>query len=159
MNRKPKSRPTAKQIASLYGVTPDFKDDAIPDFTPRDKPKRKRNPFRQYEDRLQKQVVKWFALQYPELRDCLCYNLSNSTNQITGVINKSLGLVTGRNDLTLYYRGKALLLELKAPDGNQSTAQKEFEASMTKAGNHYRIAWEFEQAQEIIRNFVVWCEK
>jgi hypothetical protein len=160
MNRTKPNRPTRAQLDALFG-THDFKtfNEDLPDYEPpKPKQKRKRNPFRVYEDRLQKQVIKWFALQYPHLCDLLCYNLNNSSNQITGAINKSLGLTTGRNDLTLYYRGRALLLELKAPDGKQSEAQQEFEALCTKHGNHYRIAWEFEQAQDVIRNFIRWCD-
>lgn len=160
MNRTKPPRPTREQLDALFG-THDFKTftDDLPDYEPKPKQKRKRNPFRVYEDQLQKQVVKWFGLQYPALKDLLCYNLNNSTNQISGAINKSLGLTTGRNDLTLYYQGRALLLELKAPDGKQSEAQQAFEALCTKHGNHYRIAWEFEQAIETIRKFISWADK
>jgi hypothetical protein len=156
-NNKPK-RPTKATLDALFG-THDFKTYAeLPSYEPKVKTKRKRNPFRLYEDRLQKQVVKWFGLQYPNLKDLLCYNLNNSTNQITGAINKSLGLTTGRNDLSLYYKGRALLLELKSPDGKQSKTQQQFEATCIKHGNHYRIAWEFDQAQEIIRKFITWAD-
>ena len=157
MNHKPK-RPTKATLDALFG-THDFKTyTELPDYEPKVKTKRKRNPFRLYEDRLQKEVVKWFALQYPNLKDLLCYNLNNSSNQITGAINKSLGLTTGRNDLSLYYKGHALLLELKSPDGKQSEAQQQFEATCIKYGNHYRIAWEFDQAQDIIRKFITWAD-
>jgi hypothetical protein len=158
---KPKPKPTQAQLRSLYGTT-DFKtfdDPTLPDYEPpKPKAKRKRNPLKQYEDTIQKQVVKWFGLQYPALKGLLCYNLNNSRTMISAVNNKALGLVTGRNDLTLYYRGRALLLELKAPDGKQRDEQKQFEALCNEYGNHYRIAWEFEQACDIIRKFITWCE-
>jgi hypothetical protein len=75
------------------------------------------------------------------------------------MIDKSLGLRSGRNDLSLYYRGRALLLELKTSTGRQSDAQKEFERIHTENGNHYRVAYNFEQATQIITNFIEWCEK
>ena len=154
-----KIKPTKAILHSLYG-THDFKQfDDAPDYTPPPKPtKRKRSPFKSYEDTLQKQIVKWFRLQYPDMTQLLCYNNNNSKDMIRQVIDKSLGLVTGRNDLTLYYRGRALLLELKAKGGKQSEAQIEFERTATKYGNHYRLADDFDQATDIIRKFITWAD-
>jgi hypothetical protein len=157
---KPKPKPTKAQMHALFG-TSDFKSfDDTPNYDP-PKPKqpRKRNPFRQYEDQLQKQIVKWFALQYPDLTDLLCYNLNNSRNMYAAVKDKALGLTKGRNDLSLYYRGKALMLELKAQDGKQSEAQREFQSIATKYGNHYRVTNSFDEATDIIRKFITWCDQ
>jgi len=158
--KTPKIKPTKAILHALYG-THDFKSfDDQPNYDP-PKPKqtRKRNPFRQYEDTLQKQIVKWFKLQYPDMKDLLCYNLNNSRNMIIAVNDNALGLTKGRNDLSLYYRGKALMLELKAQDGKQSESQKQFEVTATKYGNHYRIAYDFDTATDIIRKFITWCDQ
>jgi glycine betaine/choline ABC-type transport system substrate-binding protein len=93
------------------------------------------------------------------MADLLCYNNSNSKDMIRQAIDKSLGLVKGRNDLSLYYRGRALLLELKAKDGKQSDAQKQFEQTHTTYDNHYRVAYSFDEATDIIRKFITWCDK
>jgi hypothetical protein len=158
----PKTPPTRYMMDQLYG-THDFKTyDDMPDFTPAPKPvkgTRKRNEFREYEDKLQKQIVKWFGLQYPHLEKLLAYNLNNSRNQIAGAINKTMGVRAGRNDLSLDYRGKALLLELKAPGKKQSPEQVQYEKTCIEYGNHYRVADNFDQATEIIRNFIHWCDK
>jgi hypothetical protein len=157
---QPKPKPTKAQMMALYGTTDFKKFDDTPNYDP-PKPKqpRKRNPFRQYEDQLQKQIVKWFGLQYPDMKDLLCYNLNNSRNMYAAVKDNALGLTKGRNDLSLYYRGKALMLELKAHDGKQSESQKQFEATATKYGNHYRVAYDFDTATDIIRKFITWADQ
>jgi hypothetical protein len=152
-------RPTKVQVDLLYGTT-DFKTfDDMPDYEkPKVRKPRKRKMFRSYEDTLQKHIVKWFGLQYPDMKDLLCYNLNNSAHMIAAIKNKSLGLTKGRSDLSLYYRGRALQLELKATDGKQSEAQKEFQATNEKYGNHYRVTDDFDQATDIIRKFITWCD-
>jgi hypothetical protein len=93
------------------------------------------------------------------MKELLCYNDTNKSDATAQMISKSLGLVTGRNDLSLYYRGRALLLELKRVGQKQSDGQKQFETTQIKYGNHYRVADNFDQATEIIRNFIQWCDK
>jgi hypothetical protein len=158
--KQPKSNPTKAQLHALYGTT-DFKRfDDMPDYTPpTPTKKRKPNPNRQSEASIQRKIITWFGRTYPDKRDLLCYNNTNSFDATRQMIDKSLGLRSGRNDLSLYYRGRALLLELKTPTGRQSDAQKEFERVHTESGNHYRVAHNFEDAQKIITNFIEWCDK
>jgi hypothetical protein len=156
----PKTRPTRYMMDQLYG-THDFKTyDDMPDFTPAPKPvKRKRTTTGETEHQLQRRIVTWFKKQYPDMKELLCYNDTNKSDATAQMISKSLGLVTGRNDLSLYYRGRALLLELKRVGQKQSDGQKQFETTQIKYGNHYRVADNFDQATEIIRNFIQWCDK
>jgi hypothetical protein len=160
MNRRTKPpRPTKAQIDALYGTT-DFKTfDDMPDYEkPKVRKPRKKRTTILTESRLQKKVVNWFGKQYPEMKDMICYNFNNSTDMISQVNNKMMGMRSGRNDLSVYYRGRALLLELKIDNGKQSDYQREFEQTAIKAGNHYRIAWTFDQATDIIRKFISWCD-
>jgi len=160
MNHKPK-RPSKVTLEYLYG-THDFKTftDTIPDYTPKPKQKRtKSKSNKETEHQLQRRIVVWFRKQYPEYKDCICYNDTNKQTKTSQMISRAMGLVSGRNDLSIYYRGRALLLELKIKTGTQSDNQQIFEQNMKLAGNHYRIAFEFEQAQDIIRKFITWCDE
>jgi hypothetical protein len=154
-----KPKPTKAIMDALYG-THDFKEFThLPDFEqPKAKPKRKVNTNRQSEANLQKAIVKWFRLQYPNLSQMLNYNLNNSRNMISAVNNSYLGLNSGRNDLSLYYRGYALLIELKATDGKLSDKQKRFQTECELAGNYYRITDNFDDAMKVIQNFITWCD-
>lgn len=146
---------------ALYGTT-DFKTfDDQPDYTkPKSKVKRKKTSgTKREEDQLQKNIVKWFGMQYPHIEPFLAYNLNNSRNRISGAINKAMGVRAGRNDMSLDYRGRSLLLELKAKGKKQSDEQVEYQQLCNKYGNFYRVADNFDDATQIIRKFIAWCDR
>lgn len=91
------------------------------------------------EQEIQQAIVKYFDYQYPKLKGCLCANLNNSKDARTGGINKSMGVVAGRSDLVLYLKGIAYHIEVKAPKGRQSEAQKEWQNIIEKQGFSYYI--------------------
>ena len=103
------------------------------------------------EQEIQQAIVKYFEYQYPSLKGCLCANLNNSKDARTGGINKSMGVVAGRSDLVLYYNGRAFHIEVKAPKGRQSEAQKEWQKIMEHQGFGYSIVYSLDDFIELLR--------
>ena len=91
------------------------------------------------ETRLQKACFTWAFYKHPETRGLLCYNLNNSANPRQGKMNRELGLVPGRSDLVLYWKGRAYMFELKAPLGRQSPTQKEWQQLVEDNGFQYFV--------------------
>jgi len=103
------------------------------------------------EQNLQQNIVNYFNYQYPKLRGCLCSNLANSKNARIGGINKSLGVVAGRSDLSLYLNKTAYFIEVKAPKGRQSEKQKEWQKIMEFHGYEYYIVYCLDDFIELIK--------
>lgn len=59
---------------------------------------------------------------------------------VEAAIFKSLGVRAGVSDLLLWHNRKSFALELKAPGGRATDAQREFLADMDKAGASTSIA-------------------
>lgn len=93
------------------------------------------------EQAIQQAIVKYFAYQYPKLKGLLCANLNNSKDKVTGGINKSMGVVSGRSDMVLYYNNTAYHIEIKEPKGKQSTIQKEWQKTIEDHGFCYYICY------------------
>jgi hypothetical protein len=108
--------------------------------------------YSQSEEKLQKNCVAWFNLQYPKLRGLLCYNLNNSRNKIDGAKNKALGLVAGRADVVLYRHGVATMIEFKIRDGTQSELQKEWQKIIEKENFEYYIIRDLDSFINLIRS-------
>lgn len=106
------------------------------------------------EQAIQQSIVKYFAYQYPQLEGCLCSNLNNSKDARTGGINKSMGVVAGRADLVLYYRCTTTHIEVKAPKGRQSEAQKEWEHRIRLQGFDYHIVYSLDEFIEILKQII-----
>jgi len=53
---------------------------------------------------------------------------------------KRIGVLPGASDLLLWHEGNAFALELKAPGGRLSDAQKQFLAAFNEAGGHSACA-------------------
>jgi len=102
------------------------------------------------EQTLQQTIVRWFAYKYPHLKGCLCSNLNNSKDARTGSINKSLGVIAGRSDLTLYANGTAYFIEVKVPKGRQTEVQKEWQKTMEAQGYDYFIVYSLNDFIELI---------
>ena len=92
----------------------------------------------------------WFWNNYPTHRGMLCYNLANSKNEIDGALNKAMGLVAGRSDLTLYANSTAYFIEMKKPEGVQSELQKKFQAVAEQHGYTYVIC----RSLDDFKNFI-----
>lgn len=80
------------------------------------------------EHRIQEACVRWFNLEYPELRGRL-FAVPNGGRRdaVTGAKLKAEGVVAGVSDLILLkstHRYGALLIEMKTPNGRQSEHQR-----------------------------------
>ena len=106
----------------------------------------------QSEVKLQSMCFIYHWNNYPNERGLLCYNLNNSANKIQGNINKSLGLIKGRSDMVYYKKGKAIMLEFKTENGNQSKEQKEWENRIKEEGFDYIIIRTFYEFTDFLKN-------
>jgi len=64
------------------------------------------------------------------------------------------GLLAGAPDLLIITPdGRTNFLEVKAPDGRQSDAQKDFQARCAIVGVHYRVVRSISEAEEVLRDW------
>ena len=68
---------------------------------------------------------------------------------------KRMGLRSGVADIVIVKAGQAYFLELKALGGRQSDKQILFEDDAWRAGSPYEVAYSFEEAQKIIRDWPI----
>ena len=101
---------------------------------------------------IQQEIIVWYNNTYPELRGTLCYNNNNSVGGYRGKMNKFLGVIKGRSDLTLYLDGKAYMIELKNEKGKQSKEQKQWQSMIEFQGFPYYIVRSLEEFKEIFVN-------
>lgn len=95
----------------------------------------RRGPVRQVEHGLQSACVRWFAVAHGELRGRL-FAVPNGGLRSMAVAGrmKAEGVVAGVADMILLKscgRYGALLIEMKAPGGRQSEAQRRWAAEVT----------------------------
>jgi VRR-NUC domain-containing protein len=74
-------------------------------------------------------------------------------NKITGAKLRRMGLIAGASDLLLWHEGKSFALELKAPGGRLSEAQKLFCARFNNAGGHTAIAYGIDDALACLKSW------
>lgn len=107
------------------------------------------------EARIQQEIVMFFNNEYPELRGCLCYNNNNSVGGLRGKLNKFLGVVRGRSDMVLYYKGFSVMIELKTEKGRQSDSQRAWQYLMINQGFRYYIIRSLEEFKELITKIII----
>ena len=107
------------------------------------------------EARIQQEIVMFFNNEYPELRGCLCYNNNNSVGGLRGKLNKFLGVVKGRSDMVLYYKGFSVMIELKTEKGRQSDSQRAWQYLMINQGFRYYIIRSLEEFKELITKIII----
>jgi hypothetical protein len=88
---------------------------------------------------IQASCVAWFGRNYPSYRDLLCANNNNSRNQIAGARNNMIGIRSGRADLVLYWKGRAIHIEVKTSKGKQSENQQLWQELVELHGFRYEI--------------------
>lgn len=115
----------------------------------------------QAESRIQKQVIDWWALACRGYRvdHRLLVHCPNGgkRGKIEASILKGMGVRAGWPDLQLAIpRGDkhGLFIELKAPDGRISDAQKELIPLIEAQGYAVTIAWSFDEAVGAICNYL-----
>jgi len=68
---------------------------------------------------------------------------------------KALGVKAGVPDLLALRAGQLFALELKAPGGRVSDAQRDMLAALNAAGAHTAVAWGLDEALEILERWGV----
>jgi hypothetical protein len=115
---------------------------------------------RHIESNIQKAFVTWFRLQFPEY----ALNLTSVPNggarrRKEAAIMKAEGVTAGAADILLLVpRGGygVLGIEFKTLEksSRQSQAQKRWQEAFEKVGNKYAIARTFDEAVEVVRNYL-----
>ena len=115
---------------------------------------------RHIESNIQKAFVTWFRLQYPEY----ALNLTSVPNggarrRKEAAIMKAEGVTAGAADLLLLVPSGgygALGIEFKTMEksSRQSPAQRRWQEAFEKVGNKYAIARTFDEAVEVVRNYL-----
>lgn len=108
--------------------------------------KRPRHP----ESLLQRQMVHWFRLQYPQYIIAAIPN-GGFRNALEGKIMKSEGVLAGFSDLIIIAENKTLFVEVKTKQGRQSELQKRFQASVERLGHQYCICRSFGDFCSIVK--------
>lgn len=119
------------------------------------KVKRKRNDL---EHQLQRQMVKWFRLQYPNMKHNL-FSVPNGglRDEVTAAKMKAEGQLAGVSDLIFLKSNRfygALLIETKTKEGRQSDLQKEWERKITNDGYKYVIVRSLEDFMREVNQYI-----
>lgn len=113
---------------------------------------------RHIESEIQKTCVKWFTLQFPDLRPVLfAVGNGGARNRIEAAIMKGEGVTAGVADvLFLYPNGThhGMCIEFKTPSGRQSDSQKMFARNVEKHGYKYIIVRSVEQFIDEMKSYI-----
>lgn len=107
------------------------------------------------EHTLQVSMIRWFDLQYPNLRLNLFAVPNGSARHI--VVAKKLkaeGVRSGVSDLIFCYRGRTIFIEVKMPKGRMQDTQKEFQENVLSHGFDYFIVRDLDQFLNIINETI-----
>ena len=107
---------------------------------------------------IQQACVRWFSLQYPELRGRL-FAVPNGGRRdaVTGARLKAEGVVHGVSDLILLKSNRhygALCIEMKTRSGKQSDSQKKWEQEAVKNGSKYIVCRSFEEFKDAVNEYI-----
>ncbi len=128
------------------------------------------------ESKLQRELVKWFRLQYPKYA-MLLFAIPNGGKRgiIEASIMKSEGVVSGVSDLmlavpsniskgptmladgtfaTFTFRINGLFIEAKYGKGKQTESQKLFQAAVEKQGYKYSVVSDFDSFKALIEDYL-----
>lgn len=110
------------------------------------------------ESRIQRDCVLWMRMAYPQYYPVF-FSVPNGGNRnaITGAIMKAEGAKAGVSDLILLVPRKgysSLCIEMKAPKGRQSEAQKVFQKEVQKHGNKYVVCYSLEDFQREVNLYL-----
>jgi hypothetical protein len=100
---------------------------------------------------LQRACVQWFRLQYK--RPWRCFHIPNGEKRDarTAAILKAMGVEAGVADLCVIIPGLGIaFVELKAPGGRLTQAQKDFQDDCRKAGIIHETASDLEKFMMLV---------
>jgi hypothetical protein len=82
-------------------------------------------------------------------------NKMTQRNHAKLTILKKMGMTPGASDLVIMHRGRAFCMEVKAPDGEQSTNQYLFEEWCGRCSVPYRVVRSVDEAMQALREWEV----
>jgi hypothetical protein len=103
------------------------------------------------EEALQRTVASYLDLALP--RDAVWFHPPNggARSKAEAGIFKAMGVKRGVPDLIIIYRGRVVAIELKAPGGTRSPAQKLMHAQLSAAGALVYTATSIEEVESFLR--------
>lgn len=111
---------------------------------------------------LQRTVVEWtkWGIRYNgrPLFDYLYHVANNRRTKVEGAILKGFGVKAGVSDLVIPIRSAqygGLYLELKVQRRKASPAQLEYHERLREGGQFVGMAWSFDEARKIIRDYLI----
>ena len=115
----------------------------------------------------QQALFAWAALNsnlYPVLASKAFFAIKNEEKTgsvVIGAKSKAMGVKAGVADIFLAHpvgRYHGLFLEMKKPNGIQSSEQKQFAKDVFKTGYKYVIAYGWEDAKNLLVSYLNGCE-
>lgn len=111
----------------------------------------------QTEQSIQQQIFIWynntFCLKHHNPRNLIFAVPNGGTRNIREAMTlKNTGVLSGVSDLIVIHNGKVLFIEVKLPNGIQSTSQLEFEQRIKALGFDYYLIRSIEEFKTIIYN-------
>lgn len=135
-----------------HGLNQDCSNMKYDDFLSQQaKIKRNRKP-RHLESQIQRQMVMWFRLQYPQYIIAAIPN-GGQRNALEAKIMKSEGVLAGFSDLIIIANNNVLFVEVKTKTGRQSELQKVFQANVEKLGFQYSVCRSLQDFQMTIEKW------
>ena len=115
-----------------------------------------RAPRRHEEDDLQRDVFRFLDLALPP-EDGVAYAIPNGgkRSKKEAARMKGLGVRAGMPDIGICYRGRALYVELKAPRGVMSAAQKDMARRLTYCGAPVLLVRSVPELEALLREACV----
>ncbi len=110
------------------------------------------------EHKIQASCIRWFRLQYPQLRNIL-FAVPNAARRSArnGAYMKEEGMLSGVADLVLLKSNRfygALCIEMKKPGEYQRTAQKEWQKECEAAGNKYVVVRSLDEFIKVVTDYL-----
>lgn len=110
------------------------------------------------EHKIQASCVRWFRLQYPQLRNIL-FAIPNAArrSERNGAYMKEEGMLAGVSDLILLKSNgcySSLCIEMKQPKGYQQDSQKEWQKAVESVGNKYVVCRSLEEFIAVVTDYL-----
>jgi hypothetical protein len=110
------------------------------------------------EHQIQASCIRWFRLQYPQLKNIL-FAIPNAARRSArnGAYMKEEGMLAGVSDLILLKSNRfygALCIEMKRPGEYQKPIQKEWQKAVESVGNKYVVCRSLEEFIEFVNGYL-----
>lgn len=102
---------------------------------------------------LQRQIVRWFRLQYPQYLIAAIPN-GGYRSAHEARIMKLEGVLAGFSDLIIITPRNILFVEVKTKDGRQSELQKVFQSNVQRLGYKYFICRSLDEFCAIVKKSI-----